>query len=84
MKKEALVRENEILTHENKLLKLKLEQEEIYNSIERYKLTKELEEHKSHLDKIQGNTHAIGFHALDDEYFYTEEESSGISPSKEV
>ena len=61
MKKDELKKENEILSHENKLLKLKLEQEEIYNSIQRYKLEKELEEMKKHTDKINGNTHAIGF-----------------------
>lgn len=61
MKKSELQKENEILSHENKLLKLKLEQEEIYNSIQRYKLEKELEEMKKHTDKINGNTHAIGF-----------------------
>lgn len=38
MKKEELKKENELLVHENKLLKLKLEQEEIYNSIQRLKV----------------------------------------------
>jgi len=61
MKKSELQKENEILSHENKLLKLKLEQEEIYNSIQRLKLEKEIEEIKTHHDKINGNTHAIGF-----------------------
>lgn len=61
MKKDELKKENEILVHENKLLKLKLEQEEIYNSIQRLKLEKELEEIKTYHDKINGNTHAIGF-----------------------
>jgi len=61
MKKDELKKENEILSHENKLLKLKLEQEEVYNSIQRYKLEKELEEMKKHMEKIHGNTHAIGF-----------------------
>ena len=64
MKKEELQKENEILSHENKLLKLKLEQEEIYNSIQRYKLEKELEEMKKHTEKIHGNSHAIGFQLL--------------------
>ena len=67
MKKEELEKANEILQHENKLLKLKLEQEEIYNSIERFKLVRELEEYKSHVDKIHGNSHLIGFTSLDDE-----------------
>lgn len=61
MKKDELKKENEILSHENKLLKLKLEQEEIYNSIQRLKLEKELEELKSYHEKINNNTHAIGF-----------------------
>ena len=61
MKKDELKKENELLVHENKLLKLKLEQEEIYNSIQRLKVEKELEEMKKYSDKINGNTHAIGF-----------------------
>lgn len=61
MKKDELQKENELLNHENKLLKLKLEQEEIYNSIQRYKLEQELLKYKSHVDEANGNTHAIGF-----------------------
>lgn len=61
MKKDELQKENEVLVQENKLLKLKLEQEEIYNSIQRLKLEKELEELKSYHEKINNNTHAIGF-----------------------
>lgn len=64
IKKDELKKENELLNHENKLLKLKLEQEEIYNSIQRYKLEKELEEMKKHIEKIHSNTHAIGFQLL--------------------
>jgi len=59
--KEEILKENEILKHENKILELKLQQEEIYNSINRYKLQQEIEEHKAHQEKINGNTHAIGF-----------------------
>ena len=61
MKKDDLQKQNEILAHENKILKLKLEQEEVYNSIQRYKLEKELEEMQKYIDKIHSNTHAIGF-----------------------
>lgn len=59
--KGELQKENEILKHENKILELKLQQEEIYNSIQRYKLLQEIEEYKAHQEKINGNTHAIGF-----------------------
>jgi hypothetical protein len=64
MKKDDLKKENEILSHENKLLKLKLEQEEIYNSVQRYKLEKRIQELEEHIEKIHGNTHAIGFQLI--------------------
>lgn len=54
MKKNDLIHENEKLRRENEILKLKLEQEEVYNSIQRYRLDTELERYKRHADRGDG------------------------------
>lgn len=61
--------EYERLTRENVILKLKLEEEEVSNSVQRLRLELELEELRGHQDKIHANTHAIGFHIPDEEVY---------------
>lgn len=68
MTKQELEHENKVLTQKNELLKLKLEEEEVYHSIKRLKLELELVELKQHIEKTHGNTHAVGFEISSEDY----------------